>query len=337
MPNSGEAASARGRDVGGGGLTAPSADGACAVSPTTGWQSRFLALALGKPLLVEGVPGVGKTEAAKALAAALGRDLVRLQCFEGIDAAQALYEWNHARQLLAIRQTEARGKAPDLYAEEFLLERPLLRALRQAETSVLLIDEIDRADDEFEAFLLEFLADYEITIPEIGTVVPPAPPVVVLTSNRTRELHEALRRRCTYHWIPYPDPGREAEIIMLRASEVAEEAARAVVAAVNGLRKMPLVKAPGIAEAVDWARAAHVLDDGGGDWPLALKRSIGQVLKDEEDMQLVAGHLDELVGGGGEMTASQWLGMPPLSRISDADSLPRIGEIRPPRKGGGDA
>ena len=167
----------------------------------------FLALGLQRPLLVEGVPGVGKTEAAKALAAALGRDLIRLQCYEGIDASQALYEWNYARQLLAIRQSEGPGgAAPDIYAPEFLIERPLLKALRHAATSLLLIDEIDRADDEFEAFLLEFLADYEISIPEIGTVKAPEPPIVILTSNRTRELHEALRRRCTYHWIPYPDP-----------------------------------------------------------------------------------------------------------------------------------
>jgi MoxR-like ATPase len=251
---------------------------------------------MGKPLLVEGVPGVGKTEAAKALARATGRELIRLQCYEGIDAAQALYEWNHARQLLAIRQAEAGRDAPDLYAETFLIERPLLKTLRHAASTVLLIDEIDRADDEFEAFLLEFLGDYEITIPELGTVKAATAPVVVLTSNRTRELHEALRRRCTYHWIPYPDAKREAEIIMLRAGEVAEETARAVVAAVNGLRKLPLVKAPGIAEAVDWARAAQILEAGSGDWPTALKRSIGQALKDEEDMELVASRLDELVG-----------------------------------------
>jgi MoxR-like ATPase len=256
----------------------------------------FLALGLQKPLLVEGVPGVGKTEAAKALAAALGRDLIRLQCYEGIDASQALYEWNYARQLLAIRRSEGPGgTAPDIYAPEFLIERPLLKALRHAATSLLLIDEIDRADDEFEAFLLEFLADYEISIPEIGTVKAPEPPIVILTSNRTRELHEALRRRCTYHWIPYPDPAREAEIIMLRAGNVAVETARAVVAAVNGLRRLPLAKAPGISEAVDWARGAQILEAGTGDWPNALRRSIGQVLKDEEDLSLVADKLDDLL------------------------------------------
>ena len=256
----------------------------------------FLALALGKPLLLEGVPGVGKTEAAKALAAATGRTLIRLQCYEGIDAGQALYEWNHARQLLALRGAEGGGR-PDLYAPEFLIERPLLKALRHASSTVLLVDEIDRADDEFEAFLLEFLADHQITIPEIGTIRADSPPVVILTSNRTRELNEALRRRCTYHWIPYPDAEREAAIIMRRAGDVAEATARAVVAAVAGLRRLPLVKAPGIAEAVDWARAATLLDAGRNDWPAALRRSIGQVLKDEEDLALVADRLDAVIAG----------------------------------------
>ena len=180
----------------------------------------YLALALGKPLLLEGAPGVGKTEAAKALAGVLGRDLIRLQCYEGIDAAAALYEWNYPRQMLAIRQA---GDQPvDIYRDEFLIERPMLAALRSPERSVLLIDEVDRSDHEFEAFLLEFLSDFAISIPERGTLRAYERPVVVLTSNRTRELHEALRRRCVYHWIDFPDAEREAEIIMMRASRVAE-------------------------------------------------------------------------------------------------------------------
>lgn len=202
----------------------------------------FLALKLGKPLLLEGLPGVGKTEAAKALASALGVELIRLQCYEGIDAGHALYEWNYARQLLALR----RDAATDLYADEFLIERPLLRALKAPERTLLLIDEIDRADHEFEAFLLEFLSDFQISIPERGTLKAASPPVVILTSNRTRELHEALRRRCVYSWIAYPEPEREARIIMLRTPELAEATARAVVSAVNGLRRLPLAKAPGI-------------------------------------------------------------------------------------------
>ena len=180
----------------------------------------YLSLALGKPLLLEGAPGVGKTEAAKAIAAVLGRRLIRLQCYEGIDASAALYEWNYPRQMLAIRQ--AGEESIDIYGETFLIERPMLAALRAPESTVLLIDEIDRADQEFEAFLLEFLSDFQISIPERGTVRAAERPVVVLTSNRTRDLHEALRRRCVYHWIDYPTAEREARIVMMRASSVAE-------------------------------------------------------------------------------------------------------------------
>jgi MoxR-like ATPase len=253
----------------------------------------YLALALGKPLLLEGAPGVGKTEAGKALSGVLGRDLIRLQCYEGIDASAALYEWNYPRQMLAIRQA---GDQPiDIYRDEFLIERPMLAALRSPERSVLLIDEVDRSDHEFEAFLLEFLSDFTISIPERGTLRAYERPVVVLTSNRTRELHEALRRRCVYHWIDYPDAEREAKIIMLRASSVAESTARAVVAAVGRLRREPLTKPPGVAEAVDWAEAATLLVQTGAGWPEAFKRSIGTALKDEEDLAHMAPRLNAMI------------------------------------------
>jgi MoxR-like ATPase len=253
----------------------------------------YLALALGKPLLLEGLPGVGKTEAAKALAGVLGRQLIRLQCYEGIDAAAALYEWNYPRQMLAIRQA---GDQPvDIYRDEFLIERPMLAALRAPEHAVLLIDEVDRADQEFEAFLLEFLSDFQISIPERGTLRAHERPVVILTSNRTRELHEALRRRCVYHWIAYPDPEREARIVMMRASSVAEQTARAVVAAVGRLRQEPLTKPPGVAETVDWAEAATLLARRGAPWPEAFKRAIGVALKEEEDLVYMTDRLDGIL------------------------------------------
>jgi MoxR-like ATPase len=253
----------------------------------------YLALALGKPLLLEGAPGVGKTEAGKSLAGILGRDLIRLQCYEGIDAAAALYEWNYPRQMLAIRQA---GDQPlDIYRDEFLIERPMLATLRSPERTVLLIDEVDRSDHEFEAFLLEFLSDFTISIPERGTLRAYERPVVVLTSNRTRELHEALRRRCVYHWIDFPDAEREARIIMMRASSVAEGTARAVVAAVGKLRREPLTKPPGVAESVDWAEAATLLAHTGAPWPEAFRRSIGTALKDEEDLAYMAPRLDAVI------------------------------------------
>lgn len=245
----------------------------------------FLAIRLGKPLLIEGMPGVGKTEAAKAVAEILGRDLIRLQCYEGVDAHHALYEWNYQRQLLAIRQ--AGTEDIDIYDDRFLIERPLLRSLRQPERTVLLVDEIDRSDHEFEALLLEYLSDFQISIPERGTVTAREPPVVILTSNRTRELAEALRRRCVYHWIAYPEPEREAAIIAARAPDVARATAAAVARAVGAIRTRPLAKPPGISESVEWANAATVLEKSGSPWPEAFRRAIGVLIKDEEDLSLM--------------------------------------------------
>ena len=253
----------------------------------------YLALALGKPLLLEGAPGVGKTEAAKAIASVLGRGLVRLQCYEGIDANAAMYEWNFPRQMLAIRQ--AGSDYINLYSDDFLIARPMLQALQNPRQTVLLIDEIDRADPEFEAFLLEFLSDFTLSIPERGTLRAEEHPVVILTSNRTRELHEALRRRCVYHWIDYPSPALEAQIVMMRASTVAEATAARVVAAVNRLRAEPLAKPPGVAETVEWAEAATLLNAQGTPWPRAFARAIGVALKDQDDVSYIAPGLDAML------------------------------------------
>lgn len=255
----------------------------------------YLALALGKPLLLEGAPGVGKTEAAKALGSVLGRQVVRLQCYEGIDAASAIYEWNYPRQMLAIRQ--AQNNFVNVYSDEFLMQRPLLQVLRNPSNSVLLVDEIDRSDHEFEAFLLEFLSDFTISIPETGTQRATQAPIVVLTSNRTRDLHEALRRRCVYHWIDYPDPELEARIVMTRASTVAEQTAKAIVSAVGKLRLEPLSKPPGVAESVEWAEAASLLNSQGVVWPDAFRRSIGVALKDQDDLGYVSDRLASMLPG----------------------------------------
>jgi MoxR-like ATPase len=262
----------------------------------------YVALALRRPLLLEGEVGVGKTEIAKVLAAVLGRELIRLQCYEGIDTNQAMYEWDYARQLLHIRALSEHaaagpGVVEQLFGPAFLLERPLLRAVRAGERAVLLIDEVDRSDDEFEAFLLELLSDFQISIPEIGTVAAATPPLVVLTSNRTRELHDALKRRCMYHWIDYPAPDREVEIVLLRAPGVAETLARKVVDTVTRLRALDLAKPPGVAETIDWARTLDFL--GGTELsPQLAGDTLGAVVKDREDLELVRGRLGELIGDG---------------------------------------
>jgi MoxR-like ATPase len=262
----------------------------------------YLAVSLDKPLLLEGEAGVGKTEVAKVLAALLGRELIRLQCYEGIDASQALYEWNYSRQLIAVRAMQdvtAEAHVQDLFGPEFLVERPLLAAIRSGSNAVLLVDELDRADDEFEAFLLEILSEFAVTIPEIGRIAADEPPAVVVTSNRTRELHDALKRRCLYHWIDHPALDREIEIIRARAPEVPEALARDVATAVNRLRAFDIAKRPGVAETIDWANAVAFLGVEHLDEATAAA-TLGTVLKDHDDQELAAPRLAEVVGDGVE-------------------------------------
>jgi MoxR-like ATPase len=263
--------------------------------------SIYLAVSLSKPLLLEGEAGVGKTEVAKSLATTLDRNLIRLQCYEGIDASQALYEWDYSRQLIAVRAMQAddlsdtTARVKDLFGEEFLVERPLLAAIRAGDRAVLLVDELDRADDEFEAFLLEVLSEFAVTIPELGRVGATKPPAVVITSNRTRELHDALKRRCLYHWIDHPTLEREVEIIGVRAPEVSSALAQQVAAAVARLRDMEIAKRPGVAEAIDWAHALAFLGVDGLDGEAAAA-TLGAVLKDHDDLELARAAIGQVVG-----------------------------------------
>ena len=265
--------------------------------------SLFLGLRLPQPLLLEGEAGVGKTEAARSLAAVLDTPLVRLQCYDGIDAAEALYEWNYPRQLLSIRLAEAGGEAigeDALFSRDYLVRRPLLRALEHPgpRPAVLLIDEIDRADDDFEAFLLELLADAAVTIPELGTIVATHPPIIVLTSNRTRDLHDAVKRRCLYHWIAYPSPEREVEIVRRRVKGASETLAVQVAGAVARMRDSDVQKPPGIAEAIDWLAALDLLGVKRLD-AAAVERTLGSVLKYSEDQEVIrAAGLEALVRSG---------------------------------------
>ena len=253
----------------------------------------FLALRLSRPLFLEGEAGVGKTEVAKALSAALGRRLLRLQCYEGLDIHQAVYEWNYTRQMLHIRLLEARGERPqeqDLFGPAYLLRRPLLEAIDNSDPlpPVLLIDEIDRSDEEFEAYLLEVLSDFQISIPEIGTIRALHPPLVIITSNRTREVHDALKRRCLYHWIEYPTLEREYEILTLRLPGLPDRLARQVTAFVQRLRRVELYKVPGIAETLDWAEALMALDREELE-PELVEDTLGALLKVQEDLAALRG------------------------------------------------
>ncbi|MEI4471130.1 AAA family ATPase [Frigidibacter sp. MR17.24] len=254
----------------------------------------FLALRLGRPLFLEGEAGTGKTEIAKTLAAALGRRLIRLQCYEGLDAAQAVAEWNFAAQMVAIRAAEAAGRAEgietDLFSERYLIERPLLAAMRPQPggAPVLLVDEVDRTDEPFEAFLLEALSDFQVTIPELGTIRAPAPPIVILTSNRTREVHDALKRRCLYHWVDYPDFARELEILHARAPEATQALSREIVGFVQRLRTEDLFKKPGVAETIDWAKCLLALDVISLS-PEVISDTLGALLKYQDDIARIEG------------------------------------------------
>jgi MoxR-like ATPase len=259
----------------------------------------YLSVSMGRPLLLEGEAGVGKTEVGKTLARILAADLIRLQCYEGIDASQALYEWDYARQLLYARalqegEVAAGDRVAELYGPEFLVERPLLRAIRAGSKAVLLVDELDRADDEFEAFLLEVLSDFTVTVPELATIAAEEPPAVVITSNRTRELHDALKRRCLYHWIDFQDVEREVEIIRLRAPGVEDALARSVAETVSRLRALDLVKRPGAAEAIDWAQALSLLGATAVDGD-AGRETLGAAVKNREDQARVEAAWAELV------------------------------------------
>ncbi|SLN22789.1 AAA domain (dynein-related subfamily) [Pseudoruegeria aquimaris] len=256
----------------------------------------FLSLRLGRPLFLEGEAGVGKTEIAKALSAALGRRLIRLQCYEGLDAASAVYEWNFPAQMVAIRTAEAAGGADrqalqsELFSPDYLIERPLLQAMQPQEggAPVLLIDELDRTDEPFEAFLLEALSDFQVTIPELGTIAAKEPPIVILTSNRTREVHDALKRRCLYHWVDYPDFERELAILKARAPEATESLSREIVAFVQRLRTEDLFKKPGVAETIDWAKCLLALDVISLS-PEVIADTLGAILKYQDDIQKLQG------------------------------------------------
>ncbi len=257
--------------------------------------SVFLALKMERPLMLEGEAGVGKTEIAKVLAKALGRELIRLQCYEGLDVASAVYEWNYSRQMIEIRLAEASGEkskdklGADVFSEKFLIRRPLLRALEaKGPPPVLLIDELDRTDEPFEAYLLEILSDFQVTVPEIGTITAKKPPIVILTSNRTREIHDAVKRRCLYHWVDYPDAARELDILRRKAPGCSERLSREVVEFVQRLRKMDLFKLPGVAETIDWSKALVALDRMTLD-PATVNDTLGALLKYQDDIGRIQG------------------------------------------------